>query len=248
LERIRVLSRLFIANTTFQTYQDGLILLAGRKFKPSQEKFKTALNEEADNVEILMRMGQSTFLNGDRQKAVVHFKMARQLDPFDPEIRLWLGKALQSRGDTREALIELKEAYSYFKENKKENRGDLGKNSEAAAVWYSEALVSDGQTSMALRILTQNYRSDTSHVSSLLAATQLRMQVSKADLTGWKAVRKDLNLALKKLDSGNSFEPMSLSQIQDSLAFVQDKRPEIIKAEILGFLKQMDQLLSSKRS
>ncbi|MEO5970070.1 MAG: tetratricopeptide repeat protein [Bdellovibrionia bacterium] len=259
LTRIRVLSRLFLTNTAFQTYQDGLILLAGRKFKPSQEKFERAMSEEIDNVEVLLRMGQSTLLEGSSKEALAHFKMAKQLDPFDPEIRLWLGKTYQNRGNHRDALIELKEAYySLKKELGKELGKDLGRNSgqdiernlEAAAVWYADSLVSSRQTGAALRVLTQDSKLNTSHIYSLLAAAKLRTQANKSDVASWNQARKDLNQALKRLELANklSDDSASSSQIQDNLAFVQDKTPEEIKAEIQGFLKQIDQFHPLRRS
>jgi len=114
LARIKVLSRLFLTNTTFQIYQDGLILLSSRKFKSAQEKFEKALNEEADNVEVLLRLGQITLLEDSPKEALAHFKIAKQLDPYDPGIRLWLGKALHRLGNTHDALSELKEGYYLF--------------------------------------------------------------------------------------------------------------------------------------
>jgi predicted Zn-dependent protease len=229
LTRIRVLARLFLTNATFQAYQDGLILFSSRKFKPSQEKFERALNEEADNVEVLLRMGQSTLLDGGFQNAIAHLKMAKQLDPFDPEIRLWLGKAFQSNGRSREALLELKEAYS------------SGRNIEASAVWYAEALASSGQIGAALKVLTQDSKANSSHLYSLLAAAKLRMQANRTESASWTLARKDLSLALKRLEQAQTFDSASSSQSQDNLAFIQDKSPEEIKDEILGYIKQIDQ-------
>ena len=250
--RIRVLSRLFLTNTTFQTYQDGLILLTSRKFKPAQEKFEKALSEEADNVEVLMRMGQSTLLDGSPKQALIHFKLAKQLDPFDPEIRLWLGRALQSRGNTGEALVELKEAHYSLKDSGKDSaKGssrDSGKISETAALWYADSLASSGQIGTALRILSQDSKSNTSHLYSLLAAAKLRTQASRSDASSWNLARKDLNLALKRLEQAKISDSASSSQIQDNPALAQDKTPEEIKVEILGFLKQIDQLRSLRRS
>jgi tetratricopeptide (TPR) repeat protein len=245
IARVRVLSRLFLTNTTFQTFQDGLILLNGRKFKASQEKFEKALNEEVDNVEVLLRLGQSTLLDGKVKEALNHLKRAKQLDPFDPEIRLWLGRVYQSGGNSQEAQIELKEAYSSYYLLK------AHENSEAAAVWYAEALINAGQGSAALKVLTQDSRMNTSHVQSLLTAAKIRTQISKFDGSSWRLARQDLRLALKRLEQVKLAHSGGVSQIQDiqgNLSITQDKTLEEIKADILGFLREIDQLRPLRRS
>lgn len=240
VSRIRVLSRLFLTNTTFQVYQDGLILLSSRKFKLSQEKFERALSKEIDNVEVLIRMGQSAFFEGNSKEAVGHFKMAKRLDPYDPEIRMWLGKAFQTLGNSPEALLELKEAYHAYRGSGRSLEKDAGRNSEVVAVWYADSLASSGQISAALKILTQDSKSNSSHLFSLVAAAKLRTQASRFDPSSWSLARKDLNLALKRLEHAKFSDSASSSQIQDNLAFVQDKSPEEIKTEILGYLKQLE--------
>src|SRR5262249_41190749 len=57
IRRARVLSRAFLTNGTQQIYQDGVNLLVSGKYRAARERLDRALHQEADNAEILSRLG-----------------------------------------------------------------------------------------------------------------------------------------------------------------------------------------------
>jgi tetratricopeptide (TPR) repeat protein len=184
--RIRLLSRLFISNTSFQTYQDGVNLMVSRKYRPAREKFDQALEQEPDNVEILTRLGQALALEGNHDSAVEKLRLARRLNPHEPEIRLWLGNSMHQRGELAEALVELKAAAQ---------SAEL-KDSELGAIWYAEALYANGQKALALHVLEENAKNRPEHLSTLLASARLRIGSDSRSL--W-AARRDLQLVYSRL-------------------------------------------------
>jgi thioredoxin-like negative regulator of GroEL len=188
IQRVRVLSRVFLTNATFQTYQDGVNFLLIRKYRAAREKFEKALESDAANVETLTRIGQCLVLDGDVDSAAERLRVARRLDPYEPEIRLWLGHALFERGEMRDALSELKAAYM-----------DLG-SSELAAVWYAEALMGASQKAAATQILEDDLKRHPDHVWGLITLSRYRLvSASSRDIdVAWQA-RKDLQLALSRI-------------------------------------------------
>jgi tetratricopeptide (TPR) repeat protein len=241
MKRIHILSRLFLTNATFQTYQDGLILFSAKKFKLALEKFERTLSEEPDNVEVLLRLGQSTLLDGNFQSAVNYFKQAHQLDSYDYEALLWLGKSLKLSGKLRDSLSELKNAYYGIRNSE----GETGRELETATLWYSEVLADSGQVGAALRILGLDSKANPSHLRSLIASAKLRMQVSKPDAGGLSLARKELTSALKRLELTQSNDSISSSVLPDEWEMLQNETPDEIKLKILGFLKQIEHVRTS---
>ncbi|MFL5815270.1 MAG: tetratricopeptide repeat protein [Bdellovibrionia bacterium] len=188
VQRARVLSRLFLTNTTFQVHQDGVNLVLSGKYRAAREKFEKALEVDPANVETLTRLGQCLVLDGDVDSAAERLRMARRLNPYEPEIHLWLGHALHERGEMREALLELKSAYQELS------------SSEAAAVWYADALYSSGQKQAAVQVLEDDLKRHPNHVAGLVTMSRYRlMSASVTDSAiAWQA-RKDLQLALSRI-------------------------------------------------
>jgi tetratricopeptide (TPR) repeat protein len=135
---------MFLSNESFQGYQDGVNLLNNGKFRPARDRFEKALGQEPDNVEILIRIAQCLLLEQDEDSAAERLKLARKLNPFEPEIRLWLGRAMHRRGELRKAIAELRVAHQELK------------GSELAPTWYAEALLASGQRASAISVLEKD--------------------------------------------------------------------------------------------
>lgn len=184
----RVLSRLFLTQETSQIYQEGLSLIHEKKYRAGRERFLKALEKEPDNLEILLRVGQCFVLEGDPDSAVEKLYFARKLGPFEPETRLWLGRALFLRGEIKKALGELRAADQELQ------------GSELAPLWYAEALHSMGQRLPAIRLLEEDIKKNPFHLNALVSLANLKFQTSNKNKTILWSIRKDLQLALSRLD------------------------------------------------
>ncbi len=223
IRRIHVFSRVCLSNKTFQIYQEGVNFLLAQKYRMAQEKFEKALSEESGNVEILTRLGQSLILSGDFTGAVNRLVSAKKLNPFEPEVRLWLGKALVQGGRPLEGLQEFQSAYQEMPE------------SEQAAVWLAEALAGSGQGNSALKVLSNDTKKWPFHVTSLFTLAKLRIQQGHLDSQSLGLVRKDLKMALDRLEHSPQDE-RSPEKIEISLD-LRRPLPEL-KEEIQKLLNQ----------
>jgi tetratricopeptide (TPR) repeat protein len=237
VRRVRVLSRLFLSNTTFQMFQEGFNLLLARKYGAARDRFERALAQEPDNVEVLTRVGQCLVMDGDYDSAAERLRLARKLSPHEPEVRLWLGRALHQRGELNEAVDELRLAASGLE------------GSELAPVWLAEALTSAGQRAAALQTLEQDLKAQPYHVLALFTAARLRFQATDGAVTPsaagaqalW-AVRRDLQLALSRLPRYSSAE---LPRFEGELGL--DLRDSGgLKKDIDGLLKRVDSRLETE--
>lgn len=193
LSRIRIVSRMFLSNATFQFYQDGINLLDAAKYRAAREKFEKALEKEPDNVEILVRLGQCLLMEGDEDSAAERLRLARKLNPFEPEIRLWLGRALQKRGELKQAIEDLRTASNELP------------GSELAALWYSEALFASGKRSAAIQQLEGALERSPMHLEGLVALARLKVDAalageSRREEALWSA-RRDLQLVVSRLSA-----------------------------------------------
>lgn len=164
VQRAKVLSRIFLTQTTHQAYQDGLGLAFGRKYKPARDRLEKAAEVEPDNVEILLRLGQVLSQEGDHDSAAERLKLARKLNPWEPQVHLWLGRSLRERGELNESLEELKQAWTELS------------GSELAALWYAETLDQAGHRAAALAAAEPRSKS---HPEQLrLAALIIRLKLA----------------------------------------------------------------------
>jgi Flp pilus assembly protein TadD len=226
LTRGRVISRLFLTQKCFQTYQDGLNLLASQKYRAARERFEKALEQEPDNVEILTRVGQCLILEGDFDSAAERLRLAKRLNPYEPEIRLWLGRAMHQRGELTESLAELKFAH-----------GSL-ETSERAPIWYAEALMSAGQRKAAVHVLEDDTHAQPFHLMAIVALSRMRTQLFQ-DGGGdslWNA-RKDLQVAQSRLPK---YATGDLPRFEGEMG-VEFRTPAAdLKSEITTLLSQLD--------
>lgn len=230
VRRIRVLTRLFLTNKIFQLYQDGLNFVFTKKYRSARERFELALTDEPENVEILIRLGQSLILDGDFKRGLEPLTAAKKLNPFEPEVSLWLGRALLQQGSFSDAVIELRIA----------NEGL--KDSEQAPIWLAESLLASGQLVSAIRILDHDVKVSPFHLLSLVSAAKYRLQAPHIEYPALLTARKSLQLALSRLSkyppnpegSGETFGMLP----ESSLGL--NRSPPELKGEIQRLLQQVE--------
>jgi len=230
IRRTKILSRLFLTNTTFQTHQEGLNFLFVHKYRQARERFQKALEEEPDNVEILVRIGQSLVMDGDFDSAAERLKLARKLNPFEPQIRLWLGRALHQRGELSKSIDELHLAATQM----------LG--SEVAPVWYAEALASSGQRAAALAALEEDVRAYPFHLLSLVTLARLRQMGVVLDKAGMWVVRRDLQVALSRFEKYVSPD----YKVFEGELELNIRSPEKVKLEIDILLQRIESKIKTE--
>jgi tetratricopeptide (TPR) repeat protein len=228
IRRAQVSSRTFLTSTTFQLYQEGLSLMIARKYRAAQERLEKGLLQEPDNVELLTRLGQSLVLESDPDSAAERLRLAKKLNPYEPQIRLWLGRALHQRGELGGAIEELKVAYA-----------ELG-GSELAPVWLADAMTSGSQRLAAIKILEKNTREQPFHLSGLLMLAKLKLMGTNSSDGLW-SVRKDLQITLSRLE-----EAGKLPCFEGDLG-LDLRAPEALKAEVEALLKKVDTRIEDRK-
>ncbi len=240
-KKIQVLSRAFLTNATFQIYQEGLNFFHQAKYKLARDRFEKALAQEADNVEILVRLGQSYLFEDQFGLSVEFLTRAAKLDPFEPRIRLWLGRAYQrkelsensvkkkSGDESSRALDELEFAWENLP------------GSEIAPLWLAEYWGSLGQVSEALTVLNGDIKKWPLHIRSLVASARLRVQFPHPDLSQLWAARKELQLAESRLNAYLK-RPSLLPSLEDSIGFYEAPAEKTLAEEIA----QLMQLVQAK--
>jgi tetratricopeptide (TPR) repeat protein len=184
----RVLSRLFLTQETAKIYQEGLSLIHRNFFRQGRVVLLRALEREPDNVEILLRMGQCLVLEEDPDSAVEKLYVAKKLAPFEPEVSLWLGRALQKRGELKKAFSELQTAHRALR------------GSELAPLWYSEVLNAFNQRAEALKLLDEDIKEHPLHLNVLLYSAVLKFQHFHKKPSVFGSIRRDLQLILSQLN------------------------------------------------
>jgi tetratricopeptide (TPR) repeat protein len=223
-QKIHLISRVFLTNKTFQYYQDGLNLIRAQKYRVARESFEKALAEEPNNVEVLLRYGQSQFLTEDYKDAKLQFERAKKLNPLEPIIRLWLGRTNYQLGEFHSALSELKTAHAESPQ------------SEMAAIWLAEALFASGQVHPAIRVLDRDLKGEPRHFSSLVLAARLKLQLAHWEKSMVGMLRRDLQSVLELPSSSFGSE---VPQLEKELSLDMRKSELEIKAEIQKLLPQL---------
>lgn len=187
-EQIQSLSRVFVSDETFRLVQEGLNLISLERVPEAIQKFDAALANEPGNVEVLVRKAQAQFLVGQAGAAIETLKLANQINPWQPEITLWLGRCHLTRGETEEAIQELSRAATQLPK------------SELSAAWYAEALAVNGKWGPALDVLA-TFLKTVPH-SPIVQSQRIELLLDSGDSNlanpaRLKAVRKDLDLLLK---------------------------------------------------
>lgn len=229
VRRVRTLSRVFLTHATLQLHQDGVNLLVMRKFRAAADKLDRALSQEPDNVEILTRLGQAQFLDGDADSASERLRLARKLNPHEPQIRLWLGRALHQRGELNEAADELRIALTELP------RAPL------AALWYAEALQSLGHRKAALQVLDRDVLENPGdRMLSKISLARLRSQEYPFERTTQLRCKADLLAAQESLGRIPADEPAARVRIQENLGLLYQPERTQLLVEVQKGLRQID--------
>jgi predicted Zn-dependent protease len=228
VERVRVLSRMFLTQKTFQAYQDGLNLLVLGKVRPAREKFEKALGTEPDNVEILTRIGECFVLDGDFDSAAERLRLAKRLNPYEPEISLWLGHALHQRGELVDAVTELKFAH------------DGLRGSERAPIWYAEALLSAGNRKAAVQVLENDAEQQPFHLIGILTLARMRTELFRDGSDSLWNARRDLQVAMSRLPQYGAGEG---AHSESDLGVELREPVDELKGQIGALLAQLDNRL-----
>jgi thioredoxin-like negative regulator of GroEL len=231
VRRIKVLSKLFLTNETFRIYQEGLNLLLSMKYRNAKERFQKALAEEPDNVEILTRLGQSHMKEEENGIAVSRLSEAKKLNPYEPQVHLWYGRALHMAGKSAEALPELKSAASDL----------IG--SETATVWVAECMYSLGQVNPSIKVLTNDAKTFPLHLQSLILGAKYKFQMTNSDRQVLWSARKDLQLAMSRIELAHSENHL---KFEEDLSLDLRRSPEETKSEIQKLMLQVQNRLEEK--
>jgi tetratricopeptide (TPR) repeat protein len=233
IRKIRAVSRIFLTSTTFQIYQDGLNFMAGKKYRAAREKLSKAVELEPDNVEVLARLGQCLLLDKDYDSAAERLRLARRLDPYEPQIGLWLARALYQRGELEEALAEFQAVFA-----------ELDGTSELAPGWYADSLFIMGHRAAALKVLDEHARANPFHVQALIELARMQVQTASRDREGLWNARKNLQLALSRIDQYSAPEAAAT---EGPLGLTLKKNPEELRTEIQRLFEQIDSRLEEKK-
>lgn len=189
IRQTNVLSRIFYTQESSKIYQEGLRLVREKKYRLGRERLQRALEIESNNLEILLRLGQCFVLEGNVDSAAETLLVAKKLGPFEPEVHLWLARALHQRGELKKSLQEFHSI-----------RDEL-KTSEIAPLWHAEAQVSAGQKNAAIQLLEKNTREHPMHLYALYFMALLKYQAFPREESTLWGVRKDLQLILSRLEN-----------------------------------------------
>lgn len=225
VKRTRVLSRLFLTNSSFQIYQDGLNLMRAAKYRAARERFEKALEVEPDNVEVLVRIGQSLLLEKDEDSAAERLKLAKKLNPYEPQVRLWLGQAMYRRGELREAVEEFRLAHQELT------------GSQLAPLWFAQSLRALGSRDAAIKVLETDVVSNPEHLQSLILMAQIRLETASRDPQPLWAARKDLQVAVSRIAA---YENAPFPAFEGEMGFEAQKTYAELKEEIAKLQAQVD--------
>jgi len=227
VDKIDVLSQVFMTNLTFQSYQDALSKMKDKKFKAALKGFYLMLSKEPKNLQILMRIGQSHFFLKQYSMATELFLEAKALNPHRAEVRLWLGKSLYFKNQFTRALKELKTANKQLKK------------SELAPVWLSKVLNEQGKLNKAISVLEQDIKKESTHVLSLFELAQLKLQLGQRGSVEklWES-RQALQLALSRF---KQYDKNFKRKFYESDLDYITHNPKEIQKKIQLLLKKVDE-------
>ncbi len=195
-DRLEVLAKTFMSRATFQVYQDGINLIMLGKVKSAQKVFEKALELEASNLEIVLRLIQTHLLLNEIESVPALIVKAQELNETDPELYMWSGRYAFLMGKFKEAMVLYKKAYDVFPE------------SEQIAIWISELYWITGETKKSIDLLEKQTDKYTSNLMSMVAiAKNMATRGVVTDSRQFWEARKILQIVISRLESeGTSFE------------------------------------------
>jgi Flp pilus assembly protein TadD len=98
--------------------EEGLRLLDANQAREAEQRFRAALHEDPNNVEVLNNLGVTLKRERNFTAAVEVLRRAAKIAPKDARIRSNLGSALHSVGDFKSAVSELTTAAALAPSNR----------------------------------------------------------------------------------------------------------------------------------
>lgn len=225
--RMQSLTKLFLTQETFQIYQMGAHALVEGDLETALSQFQKALGSEPDNVEILLRLGQTHVLLGEIDTASEYLKKAKDLYPFhpgEPEIRIWLGRCYQQKGQFTAAAEELESAHKTLP------------RSERTVLWLVDTYVAQGKRAEALKLLETDVASEPFHLLSLLRLAKLRRLQKPLLAKNQLESRKSIQLVWSRLQDYDSIHRF---QFESAMGLPVSNSAKIEK-EVMALMSRID--------
>lgn len=145
-KQVQVLSRTFATTQGATHYQAGISALVSGNLKSALSRFEQVLSSESQVLDALVKKGQAQFLLGQWDSAAESFRAAIWLNPFEAEVRIWLGRALLERGELREGVREILQAWRAADAHQR------GRSHWRA--WAAEAYLAEGRSGAAKALVS----------------------------------------------------------------------------------------------
>ncbi len=142
--RARVVARSFLTVDGARDYQAGVNALLAGDFKPAIARLDSVIASEQQVLDAVVRKGQAEVMLERYDSAAESFRLARRMNPFEPEIRLWLGFALLARGEKDEGQQEILSAWRMADATQKSRPHWIA--------WNARAQILQGRSGAARRI------------------------------------------------------------------------------------------------
>jgi hypothetical protein len=97
------------------------------------ERFSSVLSKEPGHFDVLVRRGQTRWLRGNVDGAFEDFRLAVSVNPFEPELELWLGLTQLKRGERADGLAQIQLALDRVSAGTR--RGALYRAAQMVALW-----------------------------------------------------------------------------------------------------------------
>lgn len=231
-QQIDIISKLFITNKTFQIYRDGVDLMITGRPRLAQDRFRTALEVEKNNVLIWLRLGQAWVLEGGYDPGRKALENALKIHPADSLALAWLGRASFLAGKFVQAEQELSESFR------------ISPDLEEAVCWLSEVWSVLGKKNKAIDLLRKYTER---HSFRLMAHTTLiRFEFADAEenLDRLVTLRKQIQIVVSRMTSRDESDLFRYGGEQ-GIGF---KKIDELKKELFVLLERIDAKLAASKT
>ncbi len=228
VKRARIMSRMFYAQDLAQEYQEALQALRNADYKEASKKFSALQLKDPTNVDVLVRLGQSSFQANELENATDWFTRAKNLVPWDTEVLAWLGRVLFQKGELGKSLKEFKSIRA------------VESNPELFLIWHAQALAAANLYQDAVKILEREVSRDPMKLQSILALSKIKLEIPDWDQKQFWMIRRDLQLVLSRLSEFEKKKAYkSLNEFDVNMG-----APPDLKEQTLMLLKQVERRLA----
>lgn len=231
IRRVRVIGRVFLNTEHQQIFEESRDLMRKHEWNEAKKKLEAVLNQEPDNTVVLVLLAQNSIALSDYESAIERLRFAADLNPFEPDIKLWLGRVFFLMGDTEAALSELRIAQAAMP------RSDL------AANWLAQAFIAHGQAKAAIELLRKVIQAEPLRIESLITLSLIELNQAGVSAKRLWDSKTHLQLALSRLEDyakqAKSFETELDLDVRSS---------EELRAQINELLAQADKKLKHLQS